>query len=65
MPFYHLRDSKYLRAKILHGVPGKLHLLLADRHVLPRGKLGLRYASANSPGLHKLRYREDIRIGHS
>ena len=40
-PLYHLRDSKYLRAEILLRALGKLHLLLADTHVLPHAKLGL------------------------
>jgi len=62
---YRLRDSKYLRANILLGALGTLHLLLADTHVLTHAKLGLRDENAACPGLHPFPYREDVRIGHS
>jgi len=47
------------------GALRKLHPLLADMHVLPDAKRGLRDANAASPRLQILPNREDVRIGHS
>jgi len=47
------------------GALGKLHLVLAETHVLPYAKPRLGDRNTTSAGLHPVPYRENVRFGNS